>query len=423
MKRLSKKIIFEGPRLFRLALPLDISLELAPGYTVAKNIQDVVKELVIAEGITEEIADILDAIHEHHPQILEPLVALILGKHLEKEGPDGNVFQNLLDVMMKLRQLPKLISKLFLHLRACPPVSPLSWAESDLALLSSALGSLPRVQYLEMWKSLNYHLSADVVSGTSEQADQFAAVLSPILSTVLLNSQLADHNLPSSLLPRIQDLMDKTLTSLETFKMDKVSSKLKQLVMEVSYALSELSKLFVEYRGLEQFGKQIVFAKSVAERVAASQDWQGSPSARRLLVSFCQENKNTDKVLGGCDEAFEELEATPDIVDQIPNETLLKIVRTKSVTNSLLFESPRFCSAVIFSLLSKWNKQENFFVPEFEHWATSAHSLDSYLGKSLVSGFTTLIHSELPVGCEVLGKYRSIQICGCWKVLESDVGP
>eukprot|EP00090_Calanus_glacialis_P023825 TRINITY_DN3695_c0_g1_i1.p1 TRINITY_DN3695_c0_g1~~TRINITY_DN3695_c0_g1_i1.p1 ORF type:complete len:1178 (+),score=297.53 TRINITY_DN3695_c0_g1_i1:54-3587(+) len=411
LKCLTKKIVFEGSSLFRLALPLDLSLELAPGYTMAKSIQDVVKELVVAEGVTEEIADILDAVHEHHPQVLEPLVALILVKHLEKPSSVGNVFKNLMDVMMKLRQLPKLISKLFLHLRTSSPVSPLCWAESDLEMLGSALGSLPRVQYLEMWKSINYHLSSDIVSGTSGQADQFAAVLSPILSTVLLNSQLADHNLPSSLLPRIQDLMDNTLTSLEiVFNMDNISSKLKQLVVEASYALSELSTLFVEYRGLKQFGKQLAFAQGVAARVGAAQDWQDSPAARRLQVSFCQENKSTEKVLGDCEEAFDELESTPDIIGQIPDPTLLKIVRTKTVANNLLYESPRFCSAVIFTLLAKWNKQENFFIPEFEHWANFADSLDSYLGKSLASCFTTLMHSELPgseLGAqdlEVLGK-------------------
>ena len=45
--------------------------------------------------------------------------------------------------------------------------------------------------------------------------------------------------------------------------------------------------------------------------------------------------------------------------------------------------------------MAKWNKQENFFIPEFEHWANSADSLDSYLGKSIASCFTTLMHSVI----------------------------
>ena len=48
-------------------------MELVTGYTVAKNIQDVVKELLIAEGVTEAFADVMDAVHEHH--ILELPVA------------------------------------------------------------------------------------------------------------------------------------------------------------------------------------------------------------------------------------------------------------------------------------------------------------------------------------------------------------
>lgn len=50
----------------------------------------------------------------------------------------------------------------------------LSWAESDLKLFGSTLGSLPRVQYLEMSKSLNYHFFADIVSGNPAIVDQFA---------------------------------------------------------------------------------------------------------------------------------------------------------------------------------------------------------------------------------------------------------
>jgi hypothetical protein len=50
-------------------------LPLATGYSLAKNIQDVVKELFIAEWVTEAFADVMDAVNEHHPQILEPLFA------------------------------------------------------------------------------------------------------------------------------------------------------------------------------------------------------------------------------------------------------------------------------------------------------------------------------------------------------------
>ena len=38
------------------------------------HIQDVVKELLIAEGVTEAFADVMDAVHEHHPQILDLLL-------------------------------------------------------------------------------------------------------------------------------------------------------------------------------------------------------------------------------------------------------------------------------------------------------------------------------------------------------------
>jgi len=399
LKKMSGSNIAE---LFRLALPLELSLEVAAGHTVAKNIQDVVRELIEVEGITDATECIIGSVYEHHPQILEPLVALILGKNLERQST-GNVFKNVLDVMLKLRQLPKLISKLFLHIRSSKNSSDLGWSQPDLEFFGSALSSLPRVQYLEMWKTLNYHFTSDILAPSSSfKADQVASVLSPLLSTVLLNSQLADHNLPSSLLPRIQDLSDTTLSNLQTlFRVEDHSGNLKKLVVEITYALTELSKLFVKYREMKESVKVSVFAKSLVERIVEKPDWQESLFARKMVVSFSLENP--ERELLKTEDAVEALELYPGSIDQVPDATLLNIVRSKSILNPSLFENSRFCGAVIYALLEKMNKQENFFIPEFDHWKNDSDVLDSYLGKSLVSCFTTLLHSELP-GSELCAK-------------------
>lgn len=394
---------FEGHLLFKLALPLDLTVEVMSGYSVAKNVQDVVKQQVAAEGVTEVSAEMIDAVHNHHPQLLEPLVGVIIEKYLEKSSAPLAVFEKLVDVMLKLRQLPKMISKLFLQLRSSETSSDLSWSESDMNKFGSSLVSLPRVQSLEMWKTLNYHFTADVLGSecVPAKADKFASVLAPLLSTVLLHSQLADHNLPSSLLPRIQDLMETTLSNLETlYAMEKMSSSFKNLLIEVTFALSELSKLFVEYRGLKDFTSGTTFAHKLAGRIVENPDLQDLAVARKLMLSFCLENKNfqpIEKNLSRFD-IQKELELSSHIVDQVTDDILLKLVRQTSGSFGSLRENPRFCSAVVFALLDKMNKQENFYIPGFDQWRNSNDwsSLDSYLGKSLASCFTTLLHSEIP---------------------------
>eukprot|EP00092_Neocalanus_flemingeri_P026486 GFUD01028708.1.p1 GENE.GFUD01028708.1~~GFUD01028708.1.p1 ORF type:complete len:1182 (+),score=227.13 GFUD01028708.1:55-3600(+) len=401
MMCLKKRSRFEGHKLFKLALPLDLAVDIMPGYNVAKNVQDVVKELVIAEGVTEVIAEIIEVVHTHHPQLLEPVVALILEQYLGKPEASSEVFGKLVDVLLKMRQLPKMISKLFLQLRSSEIGLEWSWSESDMIIFGSALGSLPRVQSLEMWKTLNYHFSTDILGSecVPAKADNVARVLSPLLSTVLSHSQLADHNLPSSLLPRIQDLTETTLTNLETmFAKEELSSAFKTLLIEATSVLSDLSRLFVEYRGLKQFESVAAFSQKLVARIVDNSDWQDLPLARKFMLRFGSGDKNSEKIYAKIEDTMKELELLPNIIDQIPGEILIKAVRKTPIKSGSLLENPRYCSAVVFVLLDKMNKQENFYIPGFDQWRNQndLSSLESYLGKSLASCFTTLLHAEMP---------------------------
>jgi len=398
--RLAKSVIVpaEGSLhgLFSLTLPLDLSLEVVAGLSVAKIIQESVKELTTVNGITEEVADIISIVHQHHPQVLEPLVPLILGKHLElpRHGP---VVACVLDVMLKLRQLPKLLSKLFLYLRNSDSSTALSWAESDLELLGSALCSLPRVQYLEMWKTLNYHLTTDILSlapVSQTRADRVCSVLSPLLSMVLQHSQLADHNLPSSLLPRIQDLMDTTLSYLQAMLGNSsMSRNYKIMLVEVGSALVELSKLLLNYRELKETEKVAKFTEELFEKVLKD-GWEDVPNVKRFVVPRLLDKP--ELIIERTDFAEEALIVAPTSIKQIPDETLLKVVRGMSSCPASLLESPVFCAAVIYTVMEKVNKEENFFIPQFEYWRTGTDMLDSYLGKSLVTCLASLFHSDLP---------------------------
>jgi len=388
-------IVDNIPVLFRHALPLDLAVEVRSGVTVSKTIQEVIKELAILYGITEELADVVAIVHEHHPQVLEPLLSLILGKSLSSPNPvTVPVFPLVLDVMVKLRQVPKLFSKLFLYMRTpdCDPKQ--GWSKCDLDLLGSTLSSLPRVQFLEMWKSLNYHVSTDILASTSqEKANQFSSVLSPILSTVLLNSQLADHNLPSTLVPRIQDLMNTTADNLQAvISKDILSGEMKTLLLEVGSALAELSKLFHYYRDMKESDNLLKFNSALVKRVL-EENWAESDSKKRLLVPWFLDNENMSIKKP---EYVVSALLRSSCMKQIPDSALIDTVELITTFPASILEQPVLCGVVIYSLLSKINKEENLFIPQFSYWrCEEADKLDSYLGKSLRSCLTTVFHSEI----------------------------
>ena len=382
------------PGLFKLALPLDLSMEVAPGVTVVKIVQEVVKELIKLEGLSEELCDIIITVHKHHPQVLEPVVANILAKTLSSQA-NISLFTCVLDVMVKLRQVPKLFSKLFLYLRTTDPGPDLSWSISDLELLGATLATLPRVQFLEMWKSLNYHFSSDILSApTQAKAEQVCSVLSPILATLLLHSQLADHNLPSTLVPRIQDLMDTTASNLQAVLCkEKLSGKFRRMVLEVGSSLAELSKLFQNYRDLQESVAVSELTRALVDKVQ-EQDWEECDSKKRLLVPWYLDNK--EKSIEKPDYALSALLVSPSCIKQIPDDTLLTSVEQITSLPAPVLEHPVLCGVVIYKILVKLNREENLFIPEFSHWrSVGLDRLDSYLGKSLGSCLTTFFHSEM----------------------------
>ena len=105
------------------------------------------------------------ALRAHHPQLLEPLLPTILTAYLQHPGnPPSSIFSDLLEVILALRQVPKMVAKLFLHLRTLDLDVELNWRQGDLESFARVLPSLPRVQSLEMWKMLNFHTSSDCLS-------------------------------------------------------------------------------------------------------------------------------------------------------------------------------------------------------------------------------------------------------------------
>jgi len=390
----------EVHKMFSLALPLDLSVEVRSGFTVGKNLQEVVREVVAAVGLNEVTTEIIEAVHRHHPQLLDSVVGLVLEKYLANVDASCEVFQMLVDVMLKLRQLPKMVSKIFLQLRSSSSNGNLSWSDLDMAHFGSVLATLPRVQILEMWKTLNYHFTSDVLNSESvgQGSDNFASILSPLLSTVLLQSQLSDHNLPSSLIPRIDELIETTLASLEkVLALETKSSAQKKLLVEVTFGLSELTKLFDYYRGIKQFQEVQSLRNKLADLVVESPDWQICSAAKKLVFSNFRDGRHSERYLQALDDILLQADLSSDIINTIPNPLLVKMVKKSPSINVALYENTRVLSAIIFAVMEKMNRQENYFIPEFERWNDSeVAALDSYLAKSLASCFTTLLHLEIP---------------------------
>ena len=362
--------------LFRVALPLDLGVELRSGYQLGEYLSDILSHLAAEKGISNDLRSVVHTLHAHHPQLLEPLVSVLIIKLLEDGNQDGNreFFSHLLDVQIKLRQVPKIISKLFLQLRKYKKLPELCWNPLDLQLLGTSITSLPKVQSLEMWKSLNYHFSSDVLDAADEnKVDPIAGVLGPIFNTVLVNSELADHNLPSTLVKRIQDLMEDTLLNLEKLK-SKKSAAQQVLFTEVNSAIVELEDLFVNYRK------------------------HGSSSLRGNAAENCNSSveRSTDSSSHqNFQDLLQEIEYCPDFIDSLPETSFLQLIEEEIPSTSSLLENLGFCSRIIFRSLTKLNKDETLFIPEFDHWTPESFSqLNSYLGKSISSALSSILHSE-----------------------------
>ena len=394
--------------LFRAALPIDLSQEMRPGYHVGQYLTDVVQHLADQPGMSADLRDVVTSLHDHHPQLLEPLVPLLTVKLLEdhREG-DYGLFSQLLDVQIKLRQVPKMISKLFLQMRSSQ-LTDLFWSPLDLQLLGSTIASLPKVQSLEIWKSLNYHLSTDVIASKDEaQVDSTSNILGPVFSTVLANSELADQNLPSTLVPRIQDLMESTLLQLEKLETKtNLSSSQKLLMIQVTSAAVELGCLLAHYRKLEIFEKVSTFGQRIVKMFVNEKEHLKDPRTGSFVVRFSSA-ENFSRISPELSHGLvSEIEFNPDLINSLSQNAFLKLVEEKLPSECSLFENPQFCAGIIYKSLTKLNKEELLYIPEFEYWRSSESysQLESFLGKKICSALSSALHSS-PTRHSLPGEY------------------
>ena len=387
-------------QLLKSVLPVNLEFQIKENLNVAQYLQAVLTQQLSEEGVCADVCMSVHQIHHHHPQLLEPLIGLILEKRLENPIPDYHpIFVATADVMLKLRQLPKMISKLFLHLRSSESKNSLKWSEEDLTCLGDAISSLPKVQCLELWKALNYHLSSDVVAGGGDHVSRVARVLGPLLRTVLAAIHVADHNTPASLVPRITDLVDNTLASLQAIKEDAATNSMKTLLADVLAALFKFSEILAHYRNIECSAKVTQFANEVGEMLVDTGYPEECSESASFLALQMVVRQNKGEIISA--KMFVnlklELQMNLTILENLPDNVLFNFIKSTACQDvQNLTESPRFCAAILFTLLGKLNKTETLFIPEFEHWKCSSDlsSLDSYVGKSLSQAAISVAHMD-----------------------------
>ena len=236
--------------------------------------------------------------------------------------------------------------------------------------LASALPSLPRVQALEMWKSLNYHLASDCLGEDSDRAATVSSLLGPLLSTLLTGAQLADQALPSSLLPRIRDLSLASLTSLEAvLGLGFLRPAHRSLLFLATSALGDLASLLQHYRAETGLGPVLEFRDKTAGWLLDNTEYTTEPGAGQLLRSYFTPGRSDKELEAAVME--EEDHFLPHVFDSLPEAVLLRWARTRTGgvlgVSPCLAERPRCCSIVVMAALERVNRGgEELYIPSPE---------------------------------------------------------
>ena len=146
-------------RILNYALPLDLKYSINEELTVSNLLSGCVKFSIEKYKMKSNTSHLLFSVFTHHPLILDPLTSLILTRYMLDSSAQILAFQTVLDLAMKLRQLPKMISRLFLYLRTSSD-STLSWKQTDLKLFGEAISQVINLTNLDKFMIMFFILIA-----------------------------------------------------------------------------------------------------------------------------------------------------------------------------------------------------------------------------------------------------------------------
>merc|ERR1719186_2561622 len=380
-------------------LPMDLNHEFKEDLSMSKYLTTSVKFWIEKNSSwSPPVSQLVSSLSTHHPHLLEPVIGPLLVMYLNSSSSPPLVFPSLLGVMVQMRQLPKLFSRLLLQLRQLTTPLLGGWTASDLEELSRSVTQLPRVQCLEIWKTLVYHLSSDclpnVEANNSVVSENMALLVGPVLSALLEAAQLTDHNLPSNLQMRIVGLVKDTLSQiLEPINsMEKVGDPVKDLLYRVTYSLTELCLLVMNYRQLEGLSQMISFHKSLVSQICKSAtpqtDLTRNLLAQRLKMCAADSSSELAEIIGKCDEQVlnNNLHVLHLVLDHLPPTILSSVVKPALASlPGLAEEHPRISAAVISEVVTRLKMAALADQPDL--WMDSANweALDGDLAKKIIS--------------------------------------
>ncbi len=236
---------------------------------------------------------------------------------------------------------------------------------------------------MEIWKSLLYHLSADCIKVLdTDKGIEVWRIAIPLLSTVLQNAHLSDHNLPAPLAVRVKDLISSTLNDVLKAECLDPARKADVLYSDLASSLIELVELITTYRGFE-FEDLFSFRDQMIKTALRKKEMLGYSN---VIVQGLRGNSSyTDKIWK---QFHEDLLSDSRTLNQvfrvIPREYLGALNLEENIEE--LLESPVYSAIVIFSELDKFKKDKLIGpVLNLELWTSpdNWNSLQSELGLGL----------------------------------------
>lgn len=263
------------------ALPLDLDLQHDAGKTGRKLITSRILtesliQVVDEKGITTNLLHTIQTIHNHHPNVLYMLVPLITNFCFLNQNNKSShaIFSLLVQLMMKLRQFPKVISKFLVYQKTQPGgEEPVTWLKPFLYELENGFFKVPRKQCVEIWYVLMFHFTQDC--SDLEKDERFWHMVAPVLGSLFSCSLLIDVNVPEPIVVKIKTLLGKTYTEIISGVAPlKLSSQGKLIYEELVSNFLGFVHLFSTYKN-EEFAEMDEFKDNLLQKIIKEKEIGG----------------------------------------------------------------------------------------------------------------------------------------------------
>ena len=152
----------------------------------------------------EQLLAVLSSAIDLSPTLLAPIIGIVTCNILFTGLKSESLFKKLLVSHLKMRQIPKLVAKLFISLQSEFETGSVDISSQNVAAFADVVPMLPSAQLLELWKTFLYHLGSG-----NEPARKLCDVLMPIL---IDNGSFVEHSLPLNFVEKVANLVEKTET-------------------------------------------------------------------------------------------------------------------------------------------------------------------------------------------------------------------